>query len=150
VATGAPSRRCEAGESHPCETAASHSSETAKRPGSRRGGLYKRSRAGPETAVSTADGSGGELARRNASEAGVENVEFRKGYLEQLPLPDASVDVVISNCVVNLSGDKPKVLAEAAGVLRAGDRFAISLASLASRLDAVATDSASRFDAHSP
>jgi arsenite methyltransferase len=67
-----------------------------------------------------------ELARRNASEAGVENVEFRKGYLEQLPLGDGSVDVVISNCVVNLSGDKPKVLAEAARVLRAGGRFAIS------------------------
>ncbi len=67
-----------------------------------------------------------ELARRNASEAGVENVEFRKGYLEQLPLVDASVDVVISNCVVNLSGDKPKVLAEAARVLRPGGRFAIS------------------------
>jgi ubiquinone/menaquinone biosynthesis C-methylase UbiE len=66
------------------------------------------------------------LARRNASEAGVENVEFREGYLERLPLPDASVDVVISNCVVNLSGDKPKVLAEAARVLRAGGRFAIS------------------------
>ena len=51
-----------------------------------------------------------ELARENASEAGVENVEFQKGYLEELPLLDASVDVVISNCVVNLSGDKPKVL----------------------------------------
>jgi len=67
-----------------------------------------------------------ELARRNAAEAGVENVEFRKGYLEQLPLEDASVDVVISNCVINLSGDKPKVLAEAARVLRPGGRFAVS------------------------
>jgi arsenite methyltransferase len=67
-----------------------------------------------------------ELARRNAAQAGVENVEFRKGYLEQLPLPNASVDVVISNCVINLSGDKPKVLAEAARVLRAGGRFAVS------------------------
>jgi arsenite methyltransferase len=67
-----------------------------------------------------------ELARRNAAQAGAENVEFRKGYLEQLPLPNQSVDVVISNCVVNLSGDKPKVLAEAARVLRAGGRFAIS------------------------
>ena len=67
-----------------------------------------------------------ELARRNATEAGVENVEFRKGYLEELPLPDASVDVVISNCVINLSGDKPKVLAEAARVLRPGGRFAVS------------------------
>ena len=67
-----------------------------------------------------------ELARRNAIEAGVENVEFVKGYLEDLPLPDESVDVVISNCVINLSGDKPKVLAEAARVLRPGGRFAVS------------------------
>jgi SAM-dependent methyltransferase len=67
-----------------------------------------------------------ELARRNAAEAGVQNVEFRKGYLEDLPLADASVDVVISNCVINLSGDKPKVLAEAARVLRPGGRFAVS------------------------
>jgi ubiquinone/menaquinone biosynthesis C-methylase UbiE len=67
-----------------------------------------------------------DLARRNASEAGIANVEFLKGYLEQLPLPDASVDVVISNCVINLSGDKPSVLAEAARVLRPGGRFAVS------------------------
>jgi ubiquinone/menaquinone biosynthesis C-methylase UbiE len=67
-----------------------------------------------------------ELARRNAAEAGIENVEFRKGYLEALPLPDESVDVVISNCVINLSGDKPRVLAEAARVLRPGGRFAVS------------------------
>jgi SAM-dependent methyltransferase len=67
-----------------------------------------------------------ELARANAAEAGVTNVEFRKGYLEQLPLPDASVDVVISNCVINLAGDKDRVLAEAARVLRPGGRFAVS------------------------
>jgi SAM-dependent methyltransferase len=67
-----------------------------------------------------------DLARRNASDAGVENVEFIKGYLEDLPLPDASVDVVISNCVINLSGDKPTVLAEAARVLKPGGRFAVS------------------------
>jgi arsenite methyltransferase len=67
-----------------------------------------------------------DLAGRNAAEAGVGNVEFVKGYLEQLPLPDASVDVVISNCVINLAGDKPRVLAEAARVLRPGGRFAIS------------------------
>jgi len=66
------------------------------------------------------------LARQNAAEAGVENVEFVKGYLEELPLTDASVDVVISNCVINLSGDKPKVLAEAARVLRPGGWFAVS------------------------
>ena len=67
-----------------------------------------------------------ELARANAAEAGVANVEFVKGYLEEIPLPEASVDVIISNCVINLAGDKPKVLAEAARVLRPGGRFAVS------------------------
>jgi arsenite methyltransferase len=67
-----------------------------------------------------------ELAHRNAAEAGADNVEFLKGHIEQIPLPDASVDVVISNCVINLSGDKPKVLREAARVLRPGGRFAVS------------------------
>lgn len=66
------------------------------------------------------------LARENARKAGVENVEFHKGYIEEIPLPDASVDVVISNCVLNLSGDKPRVLREVARVLRPGGRFAIS------------------------
>ena len=67
-----------------------------------------------------------ELARRNAAAAGVENAEFVKGHIEEIPLPDASVDVVISNCVINLSGDKDKVIREAARVLRAGGRFAVS------------------------
>ena len=67
-----------------------------------------------------------ELARANAAEAGVANVEFVKGFIEEIPLPDASVDVVISNCVINLAGDKPRVLAEAARVLRPGGRFAVS------------------------
>jgi arsenite methyltransferase len=67
-----------------------------------------------------------ELARANAAEAGVENVRFVKGYIEQLPLADGSVDVVISNCVINLSADKPAVLREAARVLRPGGRFAVS------------------------
>ncbi|MDQ1483616.1 MAG: arsenite methyltransferase, partial [Actinomycetota bacterium] len=67
-----------------------------------------------------------DLARRNAAEAGVGNVEFLKGYLEQIPLPDASVDVVISNCVINLAADKNVVLAEAARVLRPGGRLAFS------------------------
>ncbi len=66
------------------------------------------------------------LARANAAAAGVENVEFVKGYLEDIPLPDGSVDVVISNCVINLSADKPRVLREAARVLRPGGRFAVS------------------------
>jgi arsenite methyltransferase len=65
-----------------------------------------------------------DLARANAAEAGVQNVEFVKGYLEDMPLADESVDVVISNCVINLSGDKPKTLREAARVLRPGGRFA--------------------------
>jgi SAM-dependent methyltransferase len=67
-----------------------------------------------------------ELARSNAAAAGIDNAEFVTGYLEDLPLADASVDVVISNCVINLSHDKAKVLREAARVLRPGGRFAIS------------------------
>ena len=67
-----------------------------------------------------------ELARKNAADAGVANVEFLKGYIEEVPLPDGSVDVVISNCVINLSADKPKVFAEMARVLRPGGRLGIS------------------------
>ena len=67
-----------------------------------------------------------EAARANARAAGVENVEFVKGYIEEIPLPDASVDVVISNCVINLSADKDRVLGEAARVLRPGGRLAVS------------------------
>jgi SAM-dependent methyltransferase len=66
------------------------------------------------------------LARRNAAEAGATNVEFRKGTIESLPLDDASVDVVISNCVVNLAADKGAVLAEIARVLREGGRMGVS------------------------
>jgi arsenite methyltransferase len=65
-------------------------------------------------------------ARANAREAGADNVEFLKGHIEEIPLPDRSVDVVISNCVINLSGDKQRVLDEAARVLRPGGRFAVS------------------------
>jgi arsenite methyltransferase len=67
-----------------------------------------------------------DLARRNQRDAGVDNVEFLKGHIEQVPLPDATVDVVISNCVINLSADKPKVIQEAARVLKPGGRFAVS------------------------
>jgi len=67
-----------------------------------------------------------ELARRNQLAAGVANVEFMKGTIEQIPLPDESVDVVISNCVINLSADKPQVFREAARVLRRGGRFAVT------------------------
>jgi SAM-dependent methyltransferase len=66
------------------------------------------------------------LARENQRKAGVENVEFLKGEIENIPLPDNSVDVVISNCVINLSADKDRVLREAFRVLRLGGRFAVS------------------------
>jgi L-amino acid N-acyltransferase YncA/2-polyprenyl-3-methyl-5-hydroxy-6-metoxy-1,4-benzoquinol methylase len=66
------------------------------------------------------------LARDNAAQAGVANAEFLHGHIEEIPLPEASVDVVISNCVINLSADKPRVLAEAFRVLRPAGRFGVS------------------------
>ena len=90
--------------------------------------LLSAQRVGPKGYVYGIDMTDGmlELARKHQEEAGATNVEFRKGMIEDLPLDDATVDVVISNCVINLSADKPAVISEMFRVLKPGGRIGIS------------------------
>jgi ubiquinone/menaquinone biosynthesis C-methylase UbiE len=129
---GAPAAAVEAslGCGVPTAVADLHEGETVLDLGSGAGAdvLISARRVGPAGTVIGLDMTDEmlDLARANAADAGVENVEFLKGYIEELPLADASVDVVISNCVINLSADKPAVIREVARVLRPGGRFAVS------------------------
>ena len=129
---GAPSAAVEAsfGCGVPTAVAALHAGETVLDLGSGAGAdvLISARRVGPTGTAIGLDMTDEmlELAVANADAAGVENVQFVKGYIEEIPLADASVDVVISNCVINLSADKRKVLGEVARVLRPGGRFAVS------------------------
>jgi arsenite methyltransferase len=134
AATGA--RACGCGESTslgcgaPASEADLHEGEVVLDLGSGAGAevLISARRVGPEGRVIGLDMTDEmlELARHNAAQAGARNVEFVKGYIEEMPVPDETVDVVISNCVINLSVDKPRVIAEAARVLRRGGRFAVA------------------------
>jgi SAM-dependent methyltransferase len=130
VGDAAPAIEASLGCGVPTAVADLHAGETVLDLGSGAGGdvLISARRVGPAGKAIGLDMTDEmlELARTNAAAAGVENAEFVKGYIEELPLADASVDVVISNCVINLSGDKQRVLNEAARVLRPGGRFAVS------------------------
>jgi arsenite methyltransferase len=123
-------RQISLGCGNPTAVAALHEGETVLDLGS--GGgidvLLSAKRVGPDGKAYGLDMTDEmlDLARENARKAGATNVEFVKGEIEAIPLADASVDVIISNCVINLSGDKPQVLREAARVLRPGGRFAVS------------------------
>ena len=115
---------------NPTAVADLHEGETVLDLGSGAGGdvLLSARRVGPAGRVFGLDMTDEmlEFARANAREAGLENVEFLKGVIEEIPLANESVDVVISNCVINLSGDKAAVLGEAARVLCPGKRIAVS------------------------
>jgi SAM-dependent methyltransferase len=115
---------------NPLAVADLHAGETVLDLGSGGGGdvLLSARRVGPTGTVYGLDMTNEmlELARRNVAEAGATNVELRKGQIEEIPLPDASVDVVISNCVINLSTDKPAVFAQMHRVLRAGGRVGVT------------------------
>jgi SAM-dependent methyltransferase len=115
---------------NPLAVADLHEGETVLDLGSGGGGdvLLSARRVGPTGRVYGLDMTDEmlDLARRNIAEAGATNVELRKGHIEQIPLSDASVDVVISNCVINLSVDKPAVFAQMHRVLRPGGRVGVS------------------------
>jgi SAM-dependent methyltransferase len=131
-ATGSPAAAVEAslGCGVPTAVADLHDGETVLDLGSGAGAdvLISARRVGPSGRAIGLDMTDEmlELARANAEQAGAANVEFVKGHIEDIPLADASVDVVISNCVINLSADKRQVLRETARVLRPGGRFAVS------------------------
>jgi arsenite methyltransferase len=131
-ATGAPTASVEAslGCGVPTAVADLHEGETVLDLGSGAGAdvLISAKRVGPTGRAIGLDMTDEmlALARRNAAEADADNVEFVKGHIEDIPLPDNTVDVVISNCVINLSADKPQVIRETARVLKPGGRFAVS------------------------
>ncbi len=123
-------REASLGCGNPVAVAELHEGETVLDLGSGAGGdvLLSARRVGPTGTVYGLDMTDEmlELARRHAAEAGLGNVEFRQGTIEDIPLPAASVDVVISNCVINLSTDKPAVFAEMFRVLRPGGRIGVT------------------------